>query len=204
MSIRQPPSIWKHFLHTSPLGADQIPPPGPALSPIFHRISQIPASLISFGAMALYLPPASSRTSALISRSSSFGAKMTRAVLRKRCTVPKSTTAVSRCTSTSRLGKPNSAFLLLPLFLKDCTPDSVQAPPRFHRVLCWWVGISPTLPHYTHTLLVLPFTATIEPAVSTLTVDARRLTAAFVSQQPIHARSRPTSPVRTSIWSRLD
>jgi len=147
--------------------------------------------------MALYLPPASRRTSALIFQSSSFGAKMTRVVLRKRCAVRRSTTAVSQSASTSHLGKPNSTLMRIHLFLQECIPDSVQVALRFLKVRCWWVRTSPTLAHRTHTLPVLPFIATNEPAISTVAVDTWWLTAAFISQQPVHARSRPTGPICT-------
>jgi len=130
--------------------------------------------------MALYIPPTSSRTSALISQSSSFCAKMTRAVLRKRCTVRKSMTAASQFTSTSHLGKPNSTFLHLHLFLQDCIPAR-SGLPRFLKVRCYLVRTSPTIAPRTHTSPVLPFTATNEPAICSprpliraISEDARR------------------------------
>ena len=100
--------------------------------------------------MALYLPPASSRTSTLISQSSSFGAKMTRALLRKQCTVRRSTTAVSQSTSTIHLGKPNSTLLHLHLFLQDCIPDSVQALPAASGDLLVGENKSDSRPPYSH------------------------------------------------------
>lgn len=164
VSIRPRLSISKHSSLISLLGADQHPLPDPALYRISHRISQIPASLISFGDMALYLPPVSSRTSVLISPLLNFGVKMTPVVLRKRCTAPKSMIAALQSTSTIRLGKPNSTLLLLRLFLQDFlqdyTPDSVQALPHFLKVLYWCVGTSPTPALRINSFLVLPITST--------------------------------------------
>jgi len=204
MFIRPRLSISKHSLLTSHQGADRTPLPDPVLCPISHRISQIPASLISFGDMALYLPPASSRTSVLILPLSSSGAKMTPAVLKKRCIAPKSTTVALLWASTSRLGKPNSTLVLLRLYRQDYTPDSVRAPPLFLKVLYWWVGTSLTLAPRTHCFLVLPITATDKPTISALALDAWWLTSSVVSQQPFHARPGSTSPIRTRIRSRFD